>query len=284
MPPYERNSIQVADLMGREAIFASFMCEEDDTYDHLLLEDIHNVVINMTQINMVSEKSKNVTFSCEYDKDLDPINIKVSATLDEYKSSPALIEIQDFVDGLCHTIYNNLPFEEDERINNVKNEAINNLVNECFIDTGRMAFGRTYNIVGRIINNENEVVGIINNFNTSVDINNDFIMSLNDVISYIPLKDMRVSKIEFLTSKYAFIINDFEIVESNEGIARQYKINVKNCYAKPSSEPIIAETNTDIIDYDFFFDEREQLLSDRDKIFNSISNDDMSSLFDDLEF
>ena len=280
----ERNRIQPADLMGREAVFASFMCEEDNTYDYLLLEDIGKVVINMTKVKMVSEKGNSITFSCDYDKDVDPIHVKVSAMLEDYKASPALIEIQDFVDGLCYTIYNNLSFEEDEKISNVKNQAINNLANELFIDTGRIIFGKTYNIVGRIINNNNDVVGIINNFNTSIDEYYEFSMDLNNVISYIPLKDMKVSKIEFLTSKCEFVVNDFELIESTEGIVRQYKIKVHNCYSRPSSEPIIAETNTNIIDYDFFFDEREQLLSDRDKIFENISNDEISSLFDDLEF
>lgn len=290
MPLYERNSIQNIELINKPGIYASFACEEDNTYDYLLLEEISRAVIvpiEMDTINKVTCKKgrTEIAFSCEFDRNKDAINVKVYALLNEFRAKPAEIEIQDFTDALCSTIYDNKPFEEHEYIEEVKRKAIDNLMNEMFKSTCELAVNQSYDFVGKIMDINNQIVGIINSFLVSTE-NNDFIITLDKVVSYMSLKDIDVSKIDFLTGEYSLVINDFEILDNIEGIVKTYKLKVKNCYSKESNEPIIAETSKQIIDYDFFFDERALLLADKSAVFKNNSSDmkAISSLFADFDF
>lgn len=291
MSLYGRNSIQQVDLTGREGVFASFMCEEDGTYDYLLLEEVSKAVIvpiKVDSINKATCKSgkTEISFICEFNKEIDPINVNISAIINDHKATAAKIEIQDFTDALCETIYENSPFEEHELIQEVKRKAIEELMRDCFAYTGELVADKKYDFVGRIISTNNEVIGIINSFETSLSDDREFLINLNDVVSYVSLKDMDVSKIEFFTGHYTFVINDFDIISNTEGIIRQYKLRVNNCYSSPSDESTIAETNNNILDYDFFFDERSELLASKETIFNTNnSNQDIvNDLFADFDF
>lgn len=291
MSLYKRNSIQPVDLTGKEGVFASFMCEEDGTYDYLLLEEVSKAVIvpiKVDSINKATCKSgkTEISFICEFDKNIDPINVNVSAIINDHKATAAKIEIQDFTDALCATIYDNSSFEEHELIQEVKRKALEELMRDCFAYTGELVADKKYDSVGRIMSTNNEAIGIINSFETSLSDDKEFLIRLNDVVSYISLKDMEVSKIEFFTGHYTFVINDFDIISNTEGIIRQYKLRVNNCYSSLLDEPIIAETNNNILDYDFFFDERSELLASKETIFNTNnSNQDIvNDLFADFDF
>lgn len=291
MSLYERNSIQQVDLTGKEGIYASFPCEEDGTYDYLLVEEVSKAVIVPIKVDIINKATcksgkAEISFICEFIKHNDPINVHVSAMMNGYVGKHANIEIQDFTDALCSTIYENNPFEEHELIQEVKRKAIEELMKECFEYTGELVIDKKYDFVGRIISTNNEVIGIINSFETSLSEKKEFLISLNDVVSYIALKDMNISKIEFFTGYYEFSINDFDIISNTEGIIRQYKLKVNSCYSNPSNNPIIGETNNNILDYDFFFDERSELLASKESIFNidNSSQNIVSDLFADFDF
>ena len=291
MALYERNSIQQVDLTGKEGVYASFVCEDDGTYDYLLLEEVSKAVIVPMKVDIINKATcKNgkteISFVCEFNKDIDPINVNVSAIINDHKATAAKIEIQDFTDALCETIYENSPFEEHEAILEVKRKAVEELMRDFFAFTGEILADKKYDFVGRVVNTDNEVVAIDNSFETSLSEDNEFIINLNDVVSYVSLKDINVSKIEFFTGHYIFVINNFDTIGNTEGIIRQYKLKVTNCYSVPSNEPIIAETNNNILDYDFYFDERAEMLASRESIFN-INNSDqniVSDLFADFDF
>lgn len=289
MSLYERNSIHYSEQDKGEVIYVSYQCEDDEQYDYLLLSNINKVSLQQTSIKTLNLSTCNIdtkpiSFECAFNKDIDNTNIEISASINDFNGTPVKVELQTFVDELAASIYENNTIEQSEHISKAKVNAIAQLQADYFNETGNIVSNFLYNVVGKIVDTNGNIVGIINNFNTCIE-NNKMVFTLNNCVSYIPLKDIDVSKIEFITGKAKLIINSFEIISSSEGTLKQYQIVANNAYSEETDEPIIAETIYDIYDDDFYFDTRIQLLSDKEKLFESTNvSNNVNDLFDDFDF
>lgn len=287
MALYERNSIQLID--NEEAVYVSYPCEDDNEYDHILVSNLSKVAINIHNIKMYNIINCNIdntdiSFECKYDKVIDPVNVYLYACKDDFKSTPVKIELQDYVDSLAESIYKNDDFENIDKIKEAKQNAISNFMNDIFNLTGQISAQYIYDTVGRIIDKNGDIISIINNFETNID-DGITVFSLNDCVSYIALKDIDTPKIEFITNHVKITIDKFTILSSSEGMFRQYKIIVNSAKIENTTEKQIAETNTEIINEDLFFDERVRLLSDRNKVFsNNTKSNDIEDMFSDFDF
>lgn len=287
MSLYERNSIQYVN--NEEVVYVSYPCDDDNEYDHLLLSNLskvavatHNIeILNMANCNI---DSIDISFECEFNKDIDNKNVYLYACKDDFRAEPVKIELQDFVDSLAESVYKNDDFENIDKIKEAKQEAILNFRNDIFKATGQVSAGYIYDVVGRVVDVNRDTITIINNLETSIEGDN-IVFTLNDCVSYMPLKDINVSKIEFITEQVKFVITSFAIESSTEGMFRHYKIIANSVYVEETTELPIAITETDIRDEDLFFDERVKLLSDRNKVFDNNSNSsDVEDMFSDFEF
>lgn len=287
---YERNSIHMItdDGVTEKGVYATFPCEDDGEYDFLFLKNISMVSMYAEPVDFINNanycvKKNRVTFRIQFNEELDPNNVAFIASIEEFDSTPVYLELQSFVDELVATIYENVTFDSSEVIKSLKKEAIEKLVIEYFQSTGEIAVNELYNTVGRFVDNNGETVMLCNNFYVNAD-DGKATLTLNNCVSYMPLKDLSVSKIEFTTGSAKLVINDYEIIESKEGTLKTYVIKVKDMYTEKTDEEPIAETSS-VVDDDLYFDTMTALLGEREKVFSSTSaNDSFENMFDDFDF
>lgn len=289
MALYERNSIHYSEEEKDDIVYVSYPCPEDGTHDYLALRNIYRVFLCVTNhkvfdLSTCSLEETMVHYGCDYHRPKDSSNIYICASIEDFTGNPSKIELQTFVDELAESIYDNKNIDEYKGVIEAKGNALLNLKDSYFNEKGVVLANSSYNVVGRILDKDDNVVGIINNFSTLQD-NKDMIFSLNNCVSYLSLKDVESPTIEFTTGKINIVITDFDIFTSVEGVLRDYQIKINNSHIELSNKPIIAESISDINDHELFFDERADLLSAREKVFktNDASNN-VDTLFDDFDF
>lgn len=289
MALYERNSIHYSEEEKDDIVYVSYPCEDDGEYDYLALGNINKVTFcsslhSALNLTTNSSESAEIHYNCDYVKSKDQSNVYMSASIGAFVGDTVKIELQTFVDKIAESIYNLKTIDECEEIAQAKDEALLKLKRNYFNITGNIITDTNYNVVGKITDGNSNVVGIINSF-TALQSTKNISIALNNCIGYMSLKDIVDPIIEFTTGHIKLIISDFEIVSSVDGILRDYEIKINIARIEFSNEPSMAISVSDINDQEQFFDERADLLSDRDKVFtanNSIDNVD--TLFDDFDF
>lgn len=284
---YERNEIvEIREENNKKGVYASFPCEEDNSYDYLLLEDIPNIVFIPEFIQSYKNariKECNISFTTKYDPN-DPYNIKLTASANDTHGESVIMDLQAIVDKLCLSAYELMDLDEYQEIQELKSNAINSVASKLLEGEG-ILISNKYDFMGKIIDKQNNVVGIIDSFDIKIENENYITVNLNKVVSYFALKDIEVKAIKFPTGRNVLEINDFEIIESDEGILRNYVLKAKIAFtSEDSSQELLGIGRQFINDPETFFDNRAQLLTSKEEIFkqDDIKNT-VSDLFDDFE-
>lgn len=280
---FVRNTIQ--NFEDGKGMCVSFPCEIDGNVDYLLLDNIKNVVlrpvdVNVFDINTCNIKEESVSFSvdCEEENAI----VVIAPAVKEFYGPSVNMEMQQFVDDLARSIYENKRIEKVSTVSELKTKAVEGMAQLHFEEEGVIQINQAYNTVGRVIDKNGKVLMVINSF--TVNRNDDEThFSLNDCVSYITLGNMESPTIEFYTGKVRFAIDKFEIVKGTEGLLKHYVVNVKNASVEQNLKDKIAETVLDIENIDNFFDMRTALLSEREEIFKE-NNNPTEGLFDDFDF
>ena len=136
MSLYGRN--EIVKLEGHDVIYASFPYEGDE-YDFLRIDEIPKVILYPQRVEMMNrftckKSEEEVTFGCYYDGEVDPTHVLFSASMDNLKNIVAQMELQDFVDALCRSVYANESIDDTPEIKAVRKEAIDNIMYDrlCF--------------------------------------------------------------------------------------------------------------------------------------------------------
>lgn len=284
---YEKNQIvEITEENNKKGIYASFPCEEDNSYDYLLLEDIPNIVFIPEFIqsykNARLEKC-GISFTTRYEPS-DPHNIKLMASVNDTQGQSVTIDLQTMVDKLCLSAYELVDLDEIKEIQELKANAINELTSKLLAEEGTLISNK-YDFMGKIIDKQNNVVGIIDSFDIKITDETYPTINLNKVVSYFALKDIEVKAIKFPTGNHVLEINDFEIVESDESILRNYVLKAKIAFtSEDSSQELLGIGRQSVDDPETFFDDRAQLLTSKEELFSQDNiKDTVNDLFDDFE-
>lgn len=284
---YEKNTIvEIKEENNKKGIYASFVCEEDNTYDYLLLEDINKIIFIPTFIlSYKNTKHENVciSFSTEYDPS-DPLNIKLIASANEIEVNDSTIELQTVVDNLCLSVYEMKEFGDYPEILYLKNKAIKSITSKLFSEQG-ILMNSDYDFIGRIIDKNNNIVGIIDSFSIDISDLSYVSIKLNNIVSYFSLKDIDVKSIEFPTGKYMLKFNDFEIIKSDNSFLKNYTLKTKLAIIEENTAQNLIKVDKNFIDdEESFFDNRAQLLTDKEEVFKeNNTNNLVEDLFDDFD-
>lgn len=284
---YEKNEIvKIREEGGKDGIYASFPCEEDNNYDYLLLEDIPNIVFipeYMQSYKNAKCKKCCVSFSSLYDSS-NPNNVKLIAKINDIASDGSVIELQTLVDKICLSTYQGLDLDQYDEIIRLKTDAINKISSVMFEQNG-LLINSKYSFIGKIIDNNNNIVGIIDHFDVDIKDENNLSINLYNVVSYFALKDINVKTIEIPTGKCTLKINEFEIMKSDESMLRNYELKVKIAIVdEENSQDLIGVGNKPVIDDESFFDDYAKMLTKKEELFNKDETQNtIYGLFDDFD-
>lgn len=276
---------------GKKAIYVSYPCIDDNEYDYLLIEDIEQIrlkpttdiqYVDYTQGNQIAYLNDEMLYQICYDEDNDPTNVYIKAIFNNAESISNAIVLQDFADAVARKCYTNTQIDLNPYIMEAKHSAFNNLKDHLFVTRGILLENKSYDVVTMFIDNNDHKFMLSNKLGVT-EMDDGLVLEFFGCVSYMPLKDVEVKEIIINTGQVSIRINDYAILNSNDGFIKQYGIKVLKMDVQQSIEqPIeLPLTESD----DSYFDEASLLLADRAVLFNIDNNDDVvQDIFDDFDF
>lgn len=277
----ENNKIVLID--NQQAIYGSIPCPNDNEYDYIFLKDISKITLAPIKLkcfrgNDIKIDNTNINYTLSHDTN------KVSLKLLHYDNMQYDVELQAFVDLLFDSVYSEINITEHNTIKQITEEFLNKnyiplLEKQILLDN------KQYQIVGRILDNKNNIIGIINSFNVESD-NDQLYIRFNDIVSYFPISHLEINKIEFFTGTMCICIHNIDVINSMNGILKTMKCKILKYNITHSNTSIIAESVTQIENEEIFLAKRIELLKDNEDLIEKTThqNNDISNYFDDFDF
>lgn len=277
----ENNKIVLID--NKQAIYGSIPCPSDNEYDYIFLKDISK--ITLAPMKLQCFRGANITIDeTDINYTLSHDSNKVSLKLLHNDNMQHDIGLQAFVDLLFDSVYSEINITEHDVIKQITKELLNkNYIS--LLDEQILIDNSQYQVVGRILDNKNNVIGIINSFNIESD-NNQLYIRFNDIISYFPISHLEINKIEFFTGTMCICIQDIDIINSMNNTLKTMKCKILKYKIIQSNASIIAESVTQIDNEEAFIEQRIELLKDNEDLIEKTThqNNDISNYFDDFDF
>lgn len=244
------SNIAIEKELGMEVVYCTHLFEGE--YDYLPLNDINQITIkptNITTINddlEISERKLSYDLDYSYDKD-GSLYVNIEMSLDDIdgciKHKFKFMDMQDFVNEICHLIQQNLQIHTSEVIQNAIKRIMPIFAKLYFEETGRIIKNVDYELVAKLYNESGTIVGLANGFRITLDSYvENVILELDNIASYLPIEEIGLNFIEIGFNESKIHFNKLQIDSECIGVLKASKIKIGNMIK-------ISEPDSNYIEY-----------------------------------